>query len=75
MYILYILFMDCVKQRKQGGPGACHLADLNSSQSCFNHKLSHNNNLCFDLIFFKDEDRDLGIKVIKDMIILLVTSN
>ena len=41
-----VYFMDCVKQRKQGGPGACQLADLNSSQSCFNHKLSHNNNLC-----------------------------
>ena len=72
MYILYILYIVLAEK---AGPGGCQLAESNSSQSCFDHKLSHNNKLCFDLIFFKDEDRDLGIKVIKDMIISLVTSN
>ena len=72
MYILYIVLAE---KAGQGGPGGCQLAESNSSQSCFDHKLSHNNKLCFDLIFFKDEDRDLGIKVIKDMIISLVTGN
>ena len=72
MYILYILWIVWSSESRAGRAAVSW-----SIQTAVSHASTTSRvtitifNLCSNIIFFQDEDLDLGIKVIKDMFIVM----